>query len=255
MTLLLVDQLPLDQAPPQPDMSEAQFFAHLSDATTIGHLVLGVIVTSYIETHDNPTWLETGLQFANGIADKDGAIKRHAVRLGLGIMFPDYSANEIKKNGATDEMWKALNSYGIVDRPTLDSNIDKADFYLVLGAHIRRAKRNGNWITAKALEANFAYSVKRDTGMHYTRKEASEYGVKTNATKINQNKTVGHSLGMGVLSSPVARNPIGRAVGVGIITASTGLGKIGHDLFKRDVRKAKDAKESRDRRKHLNLTD
>ncbi len=222
------------------EMERARQIAIAGDAATIGHLIMAAPAVALIFKNEEPTWVETGVQFVGSILDKvDGTLKRKAVKLGVGILFPD-QVDEVKENGLTKEMWATLNEYGIVDRPVLDATIDKIYYHSVLSALIIRAKKNGHTHTVKALEANLLTSVERDIDMHLTRQDAKENGLKTNAIRINQWKTVVHSSGMGVLMSPVAKSPVGRAIGVGIVSAGTGLGKIGLSKYKKQVREGKD---------------
>ncbi len=221
-------------------MNDAVIGANIADAATVLHGVLGGVVAAHILTHKDPTWVEFGMHaFASSLDYVDGSLKDRAVRLASSVILTENRSLKDKSNHPTSEEWQLLESYSIYDRPQLDERIDKAYFYVVMAALVKRAMTNGDKLTAGTLAANLSVTLGRDGLKTYARHEASKYKLSTHATQRGKNKTKWQGFGLGVLTSPIARNAVGRFIGTAMITYSTGLGIDDLIHYRRDVKHGK----------------
>ncbi|MEI7632322.1 MAG: hypothetical protein WCJ60_03295 [bacterium] len=221
-------------------INEAVLHAGASDASTIMHGVLGGVVAGHVLLNSEPNWVEFGMHtFASSLDYIDGHLKDKAVKLASSVLLTENRSLKNKANHPNKEEWQILNTYDIKDRPQLDERIDKAYFYVVMAALIKRAKNNGNHGTVKMLTANLGIVLARDGIKTHERFEAAKHNISTHATKRGKNKTKWQSIGLGVLTSPLAKTAAGRAIGVSIISLSTGLGLNDLKHYKKDVHYSK----------------
>jgi hypothetical protein len=221
-------------------LNNAALYAAGADIATVTHGVAALPIAHHILTHEHPSLLELSMHASASALDLvDGRTKNKAVRLASKVLFGVERDLRDPENRPSNLEKEALASYGIVDRPAWDERVDKGYFYAIAGALLARAVKNGHHATAGALGINLAVITMRDTVKTIERKEASKHDISVHATSTGKEKTKLQSVGVGILCSPLGRLASGRALGVGVLTYSTGLGIQDLRSYRRFVRHEK----------------
>lgn len=224
----------------QHTLQKAAFFAYASDAATIAHGLAALPVAHHILTHEQPSWREWAMHASASSLDLvDGSAKDRAVRMASKILLGTERNLRDPEQRPTREEYALLSEYGIIDRPGWDEKVDKGYFYIVTAALAARALKQGHTVTALGLGTNLAIAATRDELKRLERKEASKHHISVHATRSGKDKTKWQGVSVGILTSPIGRFAAGRALGVGLLTYSTGLGIHDFRAYRRFVRHEK----------------
>jgi hypothetical protein len=221
-------------------LNTAVLYAKGADAATLTHGLAALPLAAYIATHPTPSFGECAVHVSASALDAvDGAAKTRAVALATRVLTMQERNLRDPNNKPTKEEWEQLQKLGIHDRPRFDDLTDKGYFYIVTSALCVRATKNSHKLTAVGLALNIGLNTPRDVLKEYDRHEADKIGVAVNAGPLGKKKTKLHNQGLAILTSPVARFSLGRALGVGLMTYGTLVGAKDALLYHRHVRHAK----------------